>query len=296
MPAVYQQFGVRFLYPENWSVLDEETDEWPRAVTLQSEETGFWTLQVYPPGFDAGQAVLAVVEFDSRGLSRSRSAAGQGNDRRCGGQGGRYRVFLSRFAGRGPLPTVKTPSGLLALAFSGRKPRIRSAWSRCFRRSPRACSGRTSLWNSGPAWEKLRNFAGWADLAGFAGKSVRSDGNGFALCSGSNPSAASCFLDRPSGCHWLCLALLAAGGLRAGGTRTLVIACPSPATAAITWAARLGRTTSTTSGSNSPAWKRRSRSKECSTAAIHQQIGDWLVQVESELFFTQPLRPQRARR
>ena len=62
MPAVYQQFGVRFLYPENWSVLDEETDEWPRTVTLQSQETGFWTLQVYPPDQDAKAAVLAVVE------------------------------------------------------------------------------------------------------------------------------------------------------------------------------------------------------------------------------------------
>ncbi len=62
MPAVYQQFGVRFLYPENWSVLDEETDQWPRTVTLQSQETGFWTLQVYPPDQDAKAAVLAVIE------------------------------------------------------------------------------------------------------------------------------------------------------------------------------------------------------------------------------------------
>jgi hypothetical protein len=62
MPAVYQQFGVRFLYPENWEVLDEETADWPRTVTLQSQETGFWTLQVYPPNQDARQAVLAVVE------------------------------------------------------------------------------------------------------------------------------------------------------------------------------------------------------------------------------------------
>jgi hypothetical protein len=62
MPAVYQDFGVRFLYPENWSVLDEETDQWPRTVTLQSQETGFWTLQVYPPDQDAKQAVTAVIE------------------------------------------------------------------------------------------------------------------------------------------------------------------------------------------------------------------------------------------
>jgi len=62
MPAVYQQFGVRFLYPENWSVLDEETGDWPRTVTLQSPETGFWTLQVFPPDQEARQAVLAIIE------------------------------------------------------------------------------------------------------------------------------------------------------------------------------------------------------------------------------------------
>lgn len=62
MPAVYQQFGVRFLYPENWSLLDEETKEWPRTVTLQSPETGFWTLQVYPPNHNAREAVTAVID------------------------------------------------------------------------------------------------------------------------------------------------------------------------------------------------------------------------------------------
>ena len=62
MPAVYQQFDVRFLYPENWSVMDEEADEWPRTVTLQSPNTGFWTLQVFPPHQNARQAVLAVVQ------------------------------------------------------------------------------------------------------------------------------------------------------------------------------------------------------------------------------------------
>src|SRR5690348_12517864 len=49
MPAVYESFGVRFLYPENWSISEEEIEEWPRTVTLQSPETSFWTLLVYPP-------------------------------------------------------------------------------------------------------------------------------------------------------------------------------------------------------------------------------------------------------
>jgi hypothetical protein len=57
MPAVYEKFGVRFLYPENWSITDEEDDEWPRTVTLQSQDTAFWSLHVYPPGHDT-QAVI----------------------------------------------------------------------------------------------------------------------------------------------------------------------------------------------------------------------------------------------
>jgi hypothetical protein len=58
MPAVYENFGVRFLYPENWTVTDEEDGDWPHSVTLQSQETGFWSLHVYP----AGQELKPVVK------------------------------------------------------------------------------------------------------------------------------------------------------------------------------------------------------------------------------------------
>lgn len=61
MPAVYHHLGVHFLYPENWSVQDEERDEWPRTVTLQSEHTSFWSLYVYPPDHDARSAVTDAV-------------------------------------------------------------------------------------------------------------------------------------------------------------------------------------------------------------------------------------------
>lgn len=61
MPAVYENFGVRFLYPENWSITDEEDDEWPRTVTVQSRETAFWSLHVYPPRHDAQAVVDELV-------------------------------------------------------------------------------------------------------------------------------------------------------------------------------------------------------------------------------------------
>jgi hypothetical protein len=62
MPAVYQKLGVRLLYPENWSVTEEETYEWPRTVTFQSPETSFWTLHVFPPEHSSQAGIDEVVK------------------------------------------------------------------------------------------------------------------------------------------------------------------------------------------------------------------------------------------
>jgi len=48
MVATYEKFGVRVLYPENWTVNDEQVEEWPRSVTIQSPQGAYWELQVYP--------------------------------------------------------------------------------------------------------------------------------------------------------------------------------------------------------------------------------------------------------
>jgi hypothetical protein len=61
MPAVYENLGVRFLYPENWSITDEEDDGFPRTVTVQSPETGFWSLHVYPPAQDLKPIVKELI-------------------------------------------------------------------------------------------------------------------------------------------------------------------------------------------------------------------------------------------
>lgn len=62
MPAIYENIGVRFLYPENWSIIDEDDDGWPRTVTVQSPQTGFWTLHVYPPDQEVRPVVKELIE------------------------------------------------------------------------------------------------------------------------------------------------------------------------------------------------------------------------------------------
>lgn len=48
MSASYENFGIRFRYPENWSVTDEQRDDWPRSVSIQSPSGAYWELQLYP--------------------------------------------------------------------------------------------------------------------------------------------------------------------------------------------------------------------------------------------------------
>ena len=62
MPALYEHLGIRFYYPENWSLVDEELEAWPRSVTVQSEETSFFSLHVYPARQAMGEIIDTVIE------------------------------------------------------------------------------------------------------------------------------------------------------------------------------------------------------------------------------------------
>lgn len=53
MTPRYENFGVAFQYPENWKIVDEQLDDWPRSVSVQSPGSGFWMLQVFPQSSQA---------------------------------------------------------------------------------------------------------------------------------------------------------------------------------------------------------------------------------------------------
>lgn len=59
MPLEYKNFGIQLLYPEGWTVTEEETENWPRTVTLQSPNTTFWTLTAYPAEYN----ILELIDF-----------------------------------------------------------------------------------------------------------------------------------------------------------------------------------------------------------------------------------------
>ncbi|WP_182868439.1 hypothetical protein [Stieleria mannarensis] len=46
MPAQFDSFGVRFLYPDNWTVADRGEDEGDRGATLDFPGGGFFSLEL----------------------------------------------------------------------------------------------------------------------------------------------------------------------------------------------------------------------------------------------------------
>lgn len=61
MPAVFDKLGVRFAYPENW-ILDEQDMAGGRAVTVASPGTAFWWLAVHRADEDFSQVAKAVLD------------------------------------------------------------------------------------------------------------------------------------------------------------------------------------------------------------------------------------------
>jgi hypothetical protein len=54
MSAVYENFGVSFMYPENWQLADESgpQDAGPKTISVHSPSGAFWSLQVCDPPAD----------------------------------------------------------------------------------------------------------------------------------------------------------------------------------------------------------------------------------------------------
>ena len=57
MTAVYDKLGLKFLYPENWKLIDDSTDS-PQVITLETPDgSTTWSVHVFPAETD-GDLVL----------------------------------------------------------------------------------------------------------------------------------------------------------------------------------------------------------------------------------------------
>jgi hypothetical protein len=61
MPGVYDKQGIRFLYPDNWVLDDEESLAGNRSVTVQSPGGAFWSIVLHPSGSDPKELARAAL-------------------------------------------------------------------------------------------------------------------------------------------------------------------------------------------------------------------------------------------
>lgn len=62
MPAVYDKMGIRFQYPENWTLDEKDALEGEESVTVYSPGGAFWSVVVHPRYRDPAELAKAALE------------------------------------------------------------------------------------------------------------------------------------------------------------------------------------------------------------------------------------------
>jgi hypothetical protein len=61
MAAIYDRLGIHFLYPENWTLSEDQLDPRFPSVTLSTPGGGFWLLQAHATSADPDALLAEVV-------------------------------------------------------------------------------------------------------------------------------------------------------------------------------------------------------------------------------------------
>ena len=62
MPRVYDKLGIRFLYPDNWTLDEDEAVQGNRSVTALSPGGAFWSIALHPIEVDPDDLAQAARE------------------------------------------------------------------------------------------------------------------------------------------------------------------------------------------------------------------------------------------
>lgn len=62
MPAIYDKSGLKFQYPDNWKLEEDEPRPGRNAATVYSPGGAFWSVAVRPPQSDPRELIAEAVE------------------------------------------------------------------------------------------------------------------------------------------------------------------------------------------------------------------------------------------
>ena len=57
MPALYEQLGIRFEYPDNWVLDASEDQNSPASIAVASPSGAFWSVSIHPADEDLAEGV-----------------------------------------------------------------------------------------------------------------------------------------------------------------------------------------------------------------------------------------------
>ena len=62
MTAVYDKLGLKFLYPENWRLIDDSDSDTPHIITLETPDGSCtWAVHVYQAGVDRDEILKSTL-------------------------------------------------------------------------------------------------------------------------------------------------------------------------------------------------------------------------------------------
>lgn len=62
MPAVFDKLGIRFQYPENWTLETESSTPDRPSISVYSPSGGFWTVMAHRPDVEPQELASAAVD------------------------------------------------------------------------------------------------------------------------------------------------------------------------------------------------------------------------------------------
>ena len=83
MPAVYEKMGIRFLYPDNWTLDEQEAFDGNRSVSVSSPGGAFWSIALHARGTNPDELAATALEIlraeyaDAESEEASEEIAGQ---------------------------------------------------------------------------------------------------------------------------------------------------------------------------------------------------------------------------
>ena len=90
MTATYEKSGLNFMYPENWSLAEDDMEGTPRTVSVQAPTGAFWSLDIYPFSLDIEQLLdetVATMKDDYSDLEADAAAEEIGGEPAIGPPG-----------------------------------------------------------------------------------------------------------------------------------------------------------------------------------------------------------------